>query len=63
LTARQPAKSLFSKCCDDFITTSLPQNGKTEQNFYGCQRTQSNHGTVTKKGESRTAGVFHPRGG
>jgi excisionase family DNA binding protein len=32
LTARQPAKVLFSKCCDDFITTSLPQNGKTQSN-------------------------------
>src|ERR1039458_7363835 len=32
LTANQPARSLFSKCCDDFITTSLPQNGKTQSN-------------------------------
>jgi excisionase family DNA binding protein len=32
LTTRQPAKSLFSKCCDDFITTVFPQNGKTQSN-------------------------------
>ncbi len=39
------------------------KTGKPEQKFYGCQRTKSNHERAKKRGEGRTAGVFHPGGG